>query len=444
MRWSTSYSKKKTTVSDSSVANVVTGTGAMNGTQTLEITKLAKAAYLTGGEIKTASGEGGVSGDTKLSELLDGFDADSTASFKFNGKDITLTGSDTVTSVVNKLKSANSNVNVSFDDGNDRIFIGAKSTGKDGNFDFTDISDDAQDVLKSLGLITGVDSEGKGVKSNYIAGQNAKITLNGAEFESSKNTFEINGLTINAQKETNGPVTITTEDDYDGIYDMVKNFFKEYNSMMKEISTLYNAESVGDMEPLTDEERDEVSDSEAEKWEEKLKASALRRDSTLGTVSDLISSAMQKGITVNGKTMYLASFGISTAGYFNSDTFERNSFHIDGDKDDATSSGNADKLKTMISNNPETVMTFFTELSRGLYSELTKSMSSLKDTRSIYKVYNDKLMQKEYDNYTAKIKEQEELITAYEDRYYSRFSKMETALAKLQSKETALSGLLGG
>ena len=53
-------------------------------------------------------------------------------------------------------------------------------------------------------------------------------------------------------------------------------------------------------------------------------------------------------------------------------------------------------------------------------------------------------MSKEYESYKEKIAEQEEKITAAEDKYYKQFSAMETALAKIQSKESALSGLFGG
>ena len=47
----------------------------------------------------------------------------------------------------------------------------------------------------------------------------------------------------------------------------------------------------------------------------------------------------------------------------------------------------------------------------------------------------------EYNDYKSKISKQEQKITDYEDRYYKKFSAMETALAKLQSKESAISGL---
>ena len=47
MKFSSAYSKKKTTVSDSSKASVIASNSAVNGTQTLKINKLAKAGYLT-------------------------------------------------------------------------------------------------------------------------------------------------------------------------------------------------------------------------------------------------------------------------------------------------------------------------------------------------------------------------------------------------------------
>lgn len=286
---------------------------------------------------------------------------------------------------------------------------------------------------------------GATVGATRVVGEDATITLNDATFTSSSNTFEINGLTITATKETKDDevVTITTADDYDAIYDTIKNFLKEYNTLINEMDKLYNAESASGYEPLTDEEKEELSESEIEKWEQKIKDSILRRDSSISEVSSLMKSAMMKGFEVNGQTMYLSSFGINTLGYFSSADNERNAYHIDGDPDDESTMGNTDKLKSMIANDPETVISFFTQLSRELYSQLGNKMKS-DDYSSFNKVYNDKQMSKEYESYKEKIAEQEEKITAAEDKYYKQFSAMETALAKIQSKESALSGLFGG
>ena len=112
-----------------------------------------------------------------------------------------------------------------------------------------------------------------------VSGQDARITLNGAEFTGSTNVFEINGLTFTALNETKAgeDITVTTEDDVDGIYDMVKSFLKEYNSIINEMDKLYNAESAKGYEPLTDDEKEAMSDSEVEKYETKIKDALLRR-----------------------------------------------------------------------------------------------------------------------------------------------------------------------
>ena len=181
-----------------------------------------------------------------------------------------------------------------------------------------------------------------------ISGQDAKITLNGAEFTGNSNVFEINGLTFTALSETKDgeDITVTTEDDVDGIYDMVKNFLKEYNSIINEMDKLYNADSAKGYEPLTDDEKDSMSDSEVEKYETKIKDALLRRDSNLSTISSALKSIMSGSVDVNGKTMYLSDFGVETLGYFEAPDNEKNAYHIAGDPDDANTSGKSDVLKS--------------------------------------------------------------------------------------------------
>lgn len=59
-------------------------------------------------------------------------------------------------------------------------------------------------------------------------------------------------------------------------------------------------------------------------------------------------------------------------------------------------------------------------------------------------VYNDKQMKEEYDSYTEKIKKEEDKLNALMDKWYAKFSAMETAMAKLESKNNSLSSLFGG
>lgn len=279
-----------------------------------------------------------------------------------------------------------------------------------------------------------------------VSGQDAKITLNGAEYTSNSNTFDINGLTITALDTTKAGevITVTTQQDTDGIYDMVKNFLKEYNAIVNEMDKLYNADRAKGYEPLTDEEKEAMSEKDIEKWESKVKDSLLRRDDNLSTVNSALQSIMSSGFNVNGKTMYLYDFGIETLGYFQSSDNEKHAYHIAGDPDDEYTMNEADKLKGMISNDPDTVISFFSQLSRSLYEKMTDMSKSVEGYRSFGNFYDDKKMKSDYDSYTSKIKEMEAKVNEYEDKWYRKFSKMETALAKMQSNMSAVSSLLGG
>lgn len=296
----------------------------------------------------------------------------------------------------------------------------------------------AQAALDSLGTRTGT-------AANHIQAADAQIQLNGVIFTSNNNTFEINGLTITANGTTaeGEEITLTTQDDTEGIYDMIKDFFKEYNALIIQMDKLYNADSAKGYEPLTDEEKADLSDNAIEEWEGKIKDSILRKDSSLNDMSSAMKTIMASGVKVNGKTLYLSDFGINTQSYFEAADNEKNAYHIDGDGDNSISSGNADILKGKIASDPELVMDFFTELSRTLYDKMNGLMKG-SENRTSFSAYDDKQMQRDYDNYTSKIKELEEKLADYEDKWYAKFAAMETALAKMQSNASAVTSLLGG
>lgn len=479
MRLTTDYYKKTTKVSNANAASVITGANAVNGVQTLKIDQLAKSGYLTGANIEQKHGKQ-ITASSKLGEL--GFSVTG-SSFKITlgdgtSEDIEYTADTKISDIVSQLKSVG--VNASFDEASGRFFISSKATGAKN--DFTLSADADNTILSDLGLksLSAEDrasyvekciikngiyeakdaseqakaaAKALNESATEIDGSDAVIQLNGAIFTKDTNTFEINGLTITANAVTEDEFTITTENDTDGIYDMIKNFIKEYNALINEMDKLYNADSAKGYEPLTDEEKEAMSEKEVEKWEEKIKGSILRRDSTLSSVASAMKQVMSQkvyalvrgadGKEVQGEALgYLSDFGIGTGGYFTSKDNEKNAYHIDGDPDDSVTSTNADKLKTAIANDPDKVVEFFSSLSKSLYNKLGDMMKKTEYSSS-FTLYNDIAMKDEYKDYTDKIADQEELITEYEDRYYKKFSAMETAMAKMQSKQNAISGLLG-
>ena len=321
--------------------------------------------------------------------------------------------------------------------------------------------DDFANTLKSLGLMTEkMASEGgynvtfteeekkAGKVAGKIDGEDAEIELNGAIFTSNTNNFEINGLTLTVHKATDEVITLTTEQDTSGIYDTIKNFIKKYSELINEMDKLYNAESASKYEPLTKEEKEALSDTEVEEWEKKIKESLLRRDTTLSSVSSALKTVMmqthipgKEGFN-DGKDIYLSAFGIETLGYFKAKDNEKNAYHINGDPDDTDVKNYEDKLKKAIATDPDTVVEFFKELATNMYNTLEEKMEKT-DYSSRYTVYNDIQMASELKEYDSKIATEQKKLNDYIDRWYEKFSQMEVALGKLNSKESSISSLFG-
>lgn len=507
LRFSSAYSTKKTTSSDTTKATVSASSNAVNGTQKLHVLATAQSGYLTGGKLslreevtdtdgttKLQDVKGTVKAETKLSEI--GFTGDE-ASLNINTTDeegnavtktVSLTKDSTIQDVVNALKD--NGLNASFDANNGRIFVSSKNTGKAADFSLSSattklvekkdadgnvikdsngkpemesvaLSAEEQAASKKLIGLLGLDTDSSntyGNKAAKIDGRDAVIALNGVKYTNTTNDFAINGLNISVNGVTDDvadpdstdlsslndstAITINTATDSQGIYDTVKDFLTEYNNIINEITKLYNADSAGSYEPLTDDEKDKMSDTEIEKWETKIKDSLLRRDSSLSSVMNAMMTSMSQPIEINGKSYSLSSFGIQTLGFLNAAENEQNAYHIDGDEDDENTSGKQDKLMAAITSDPDTVIEFMKQLSTNLYKSIDDQMQS-NDLRSRYKIYNDKEMDKQYTNLTKTIKEWESKVSDKEDYYYKQFSNMETALAKLQSQTSSISSMLG-
>lgn len=348
---------------------------------------------------------------------------------------IELTADMKISEFVSKLKD--SGVGASFDATNQRFFINSTGTGEAKEFKLTA----SGGALQSLGL----DPDAKyanGSTSTRVYAEDAQIVLNGATFTSDTNTFSVNGLSITTQAVTDEPITITTDTDYDGIYNMIKDFITEYNDIMNEMTKLYNANSARKYTMLSDEEKEAMSDDEVEKWEGTIKDSLLRRDKDLNNVMECMKGAINKGYDIGGETLFLVNFGVGTGSYFDTEKAERNALHIYGDSDDEKYADKDNELKAAISKDPEKVIELFAAMSKDMYDSLHETMGST-DYRSIYKVYDDKRMKIEYDAYTQKIKEEEKKLNAFEDKWYKKFSAMEVALSKLQSSQNSLASMLG-
>lgn len=383
----------------------------------------------------TVSAGGGVTADTRLSDM--GIAAGTV--FNLNGTEIATTGTMTIRQLTDKFKEVG--INASFDSKQQRFFLSSKESGTANDIQLTS---DTAGVLAKLGLDTSVTNADPTQNAVKIDGKDATIIYNGATITSSTNDISVNGLNITVNDVTTDetgkdtPIKLSVTDDVDAIYDSVKDFVKAYNTLVKELSDKYSAKAAKGYEPLTDDEKEEMSEKQIEQWETKIKDSLLRRDSTISSLTSTMRTALSSSVEIDGKSYSLVSLGIKTGLYT-----ENGQLHIDGDKDDASVSNNEDKLRKMIEEDPDKVYQILTGVGNQLYDKLKDSMSSIKGLRSALTVYNDKEMDTQITSYTKKIAEMEEKLQDMEDRYYKKYAALETAMSKLNAQSSQLAGFFG-
>lgn len=317
------------------------------------------------------------------------------------------------------------------------------STAVDAYRNISETTESATSALSVLGLgeIDGsaVASQG-GSGMVVVAAADSEITLNGAILKGSTNNFTANGITFNLNRVTNPgeEITINVTNDVDATYNMVKDFVKEYNSILKEMNTLLHASSSKGYEPLTDDEKEAMSDDEVEKWETKIKDSLLRNDSTLESITNSMKSAMASSVSINGRNYSLSNYGIMTS----SDYSEYGLLHIFGDADDSTYSNNADKLKKALQDDPDTVVNVLTGIAKNLYSAMADKMKT-SGVSSALTFYNDKQINSELKNYKSQINTWEDRLQDMEDKYYKQFTAMEKAMQKMNEQSSYFSSMMG-
>lgn len=420
-----SYSKKNATSSNESVISVSDATQATNGVHSIEILSMAKGSFLTGSQLAD-----GVSKTTTMADLA-GISADVTLNFKTNTADsfdvsneITVSATDTIADVLAKIEELDIDLNAGFDDEFRTLFLSSTKTGADVQVSATGNGDAAANsVLTALGLtLTGNDAVGS-------AGASAQFTYNGTTFDSDDNEISINGLNFNINA-SSGTSDIVVSTNTDAIYDMVKSFIGKYNELIVEMSVKLQADPARGYDPLTSDEKQSMTDEEIELWENKIKSSLLRSDTTLNSVrTDLRSMlTVSQGFDTSSLDFsYISELGIVTGDYQ-----EKGMLHIEGDADDPLYADKDNKLREAIESDLDGLTDFLTGLGQHIYDSMYDKMKSSTISSSLT-FYNDKLMDDQMDDYDDEIARLEERLAAVESRYYKQFTAMEQAIQESNS-----------
>lgn len=382
-------------------------------------------------------------------------------------EDDTFVDSDRIAVIKDKLISQKVNEDIASDEYQKKIEDAATNgLQKDGNTVITDKTTRDSDIVAAVSRYAaqissgtsaaatsdltklGLDNiDGSAVKETaagtgmaVIAAADSIVQVNGATLTSSNTTLDVNGLTLDLVSASDKEIKISVSNDNSAVYDSIKDFVEQYNSILAEMNKYYYASSAKGYDPLTDDQKKEMSDDEVEKWETKIKDSLLRRDNTLEGIMQTMRNITSGTVKAsNGKTYSLANLGITTG----KDYKEYGLLHIKGDEDDEDYADSTNTLENLLNEDPEVVQEVMSGLITNLYNNLNKKMSAT-TMSSALTFYNDKEMSKQVTQYEKDIKSWETKLADMEDRYYKQFTAMEKSLASLQSQQSSLASYLGG
>lgn len=272
------------------------------------------------------------------------------------------------------------------------------------------------------------------------AAQNAKFTMNGLTTERHSNTFTIGGMTITLQDtfdESDNPVVLGSTVDTDGIFDTIKEFVDEYNELLETVHEKLKEERYRDYPPLTDEQRRELSEREAELWDEKAQSGLLRNDRTLSSIMDTLRLDLYGTVDhgLESEFNHLSNIGITTS----DDYLERGKLEID-----------ETKLREAIEADPEAVFQLFaadgeTQAEQGVARRLRNSLDHAIDTLAERaggfrgKIQNHQFtIGRNLNDLEDRITNFERRLAQIEDRYWRQFTAMEKAIARANEQSNFL------
>lgn len=346
-----------------------------------------------------------------------------------------ISGTESLNSVINKVNSSSIGVSMFYDDVTGRMTLTRNVTG---NFNLT-----GDEITTSGSLINNVLGFG-GVTEN--GGDNAEFVLNGLKTTRTSNTFEVSGVTFTLKQvfpeSTNStPVNVNITNNTNQIFENIKGFVTKYNELIAKIQGEVQEERYKDYTPLTDEQREELSDKQQEQWEERAKSGMLRRDPTLTSLLNKMRSNFSNPVSngdINPLYKQLASIGIKTSANY-----------LEGGKLEIDEAA----LKKAIEADPTSVEKLFnatgsTEGEKGIAQRLTDTVNaSMEKVRSkagnSYTTNTQFEIGKLLNDVGKKISSFEDRLTRIEDRYWAQFTAMEKAIQRSNEQMNQLLSYTG-
>lgn len=458
-----------------SVANITAGPGAQVGNYTVKVTTLATGAGIS----NTLSGK---TLSTKLTDIDTGSATDLKDSIKLNLKvnggttviPITLdntNGDKTIGDLVTAINSQGSgNVKASFSELTGKFSLTTTTTGNTASL--TIDSGTSTDLSKVIGFdpagpfpwsVTNSSSGAVIGSATAVKSANADVTITPPGetvgipvTNQTTNVFTIDGMNYNLSGV--GTSTVTVSANSDKVYDKIKGFIDKYNAIVDKIQTKLTEKKSLTYKPLTDAQKKSMKDTEITTWETKAKVGILRDDDNLKKMLTDLRSAFTT--SVDGTSFSMVKYGSNSIGL---------DFGSDYKKPQHLDISDPSKLKTAIATKGDEILKFFTNQSsssdattafsqNGIFTRLKNVLESNVGKTNI--TYNNATLTKyanKQDDFSIngtsgsntlpnQIYQKQQLIdkmnkslSKKQEAYYLKFSKLESAMNKLNSQQAQLS-----
>lgn len=383
--------------------------------------------------------------------------------FSINGKYFRFNSKTTSMNDIMKAVNADTTINATmkYDLTTNTFKIESRSTGVTNKLAIKDVSGNLMAALKI------------NIPADPVQGTDASITVKGISDEPvtivrSGNSFTYDGLTFDIKADfTSGgtvePIKATVVSDPTKTFDYIKTFVDKYNELIDKFNDQLGEKVNRDYSPLTDEQKESLSEDQIEKWEEKAKSGLLKNDSILSGIVTQFRSALYAA--VEGAGVSLSSIGITTSSNYE-------------DKGKLVISES--KLKEALTNRSEDISKLFTNSSMVSYFDSINN-SALKSQRykesGIAQRFSDiiqdairtstnnngvkgsllekagmegdrsestNLLYKEIMEFDSQIAEMNKRLLEKENALYEKFAKMESAMEKMNSQQSWLTQQFGG
>lgn len=446
---------KTVTSSNSNHVTASASASSMNGTHTIsDVTQLATAATtFSSGSISDHE----IDPDESLfsqKEHLQNFDKGENEKLEFDIKTHTSEGlitrefefstDDSLKDILGEINSSDVGINAYYDPHTDRVSMTRTETGKyniEGNeIEFGENSDFLLDTLKleqkhfnENGDV--VVEEGEDTTSNVIDGQNAKFTYNGLQTERESNIFTIEGVSFTLNQTFDGPTTLNVSANTDHVFDHVVEFVEEYNELIATVNEKTQEDRHRDYRPLTDEQKDAMTETEIERWEEMARSGTLRSDRILSSgMGQLRMDAYSPLDNDDTSFRLLSDIGVNLVSDYNA----RGMLEIDEEELRHAIETDSDGVYQMFAADGDS----FEEkgVARRMRESLGNTMDSITDRTGGAKVTIDRNI----GNINDRISNFERRLQQTEQRYWNQFNAMERAVQQSNAQADQMFSLMGG